>query len=57
MKTQRKLKYTINNPNPPDEFGYYLAKVFVEVHADKLRQAVIDKQKEIHNSKKEECSA
>lgn len=54
---QRKLKYTINNPNPPDEFGFYLARVFVEVHADKLRQAVLDKQKEIQANEKDECSA
>lgn len=57
MNKQRKLKYTINNPNPPDEFGFYLAKVFVEVHADKLKQAVIDKQKEIQKNEKEKHSA
>lgn len=50
MNNHRNTTFKITNPNPPEKFGYHLAKVFVEVHADKLKQAVVDKHNELHKS-------
>lgn len=51
MGQEKNNRFIITNPNPSEDFGYYLAKVFVEVHADKLRQAIVDKQKCNRNNK------